>query len=120
MTAPDLVPDPQLEERRRVAVEKAVSEARAASAHRGPEVLAVGFRCFSPGRLAVAVAGMVDDEGLARLYALTRYLGGLARDELVVDLTDFRGAADPSCAWSTRRDAPAPGRCGRSSSDNEG
>jgi hypothetical protein len=91
VTAPDLVPDPPLEERRRVAVEKAVSEARTASAHRGPEVLAVGFRCFSPGRLAVAVAGKVDDEGLARLYALTRYLGRLARDELVVDLTGFRG-----------------------------
>jgi hypothetical protein len=56
-------------------------------------VLAIGFRCFSPGRLAVALAGVLDDEGLARLHALTRYLGRLARDELVVDLTGFRGCS---------------------------
>jgi hypothetical protein len=93
VTALDRVPDAQLEERRRVAVEKAVSEARAASAHQGPEALAVGFRCISPGRLAVALVGAPDEEGLARLYALTRYLGRLARDELVVDLTGFRGCS---------------------------
>jgi len=96
-TPPDRPPDPVvdpadgLEERRRVALEKAVSEAQAASAYRGPEVLSVGFRSFAPGRLAVALVGAPDDEGLARLYALTRYLGRLAENELVVDVAGFRG-----------------------------
>jgi hypothetical protein len=80
-----------LEARRRAALEKAASEAQAASASRGPAVLSVGFRCFSPGRLAVALVGAPDDEGLARLYALTRYLDRLAGTELVVDLAGFRG-----------------------------
>jgi hypothetical protein len=102
VTAPDRAPGPAdpvgdpadpLEERRRVALEKAVSEARAASAYRGPGVLSVGFRCFSPGRLAVALVGAPDDEGLARLYALSRYLDRLASDELVVDLAGFRGSS---------------------------
>lgn len=74
-----------------MALERAVSEARATSAHRGPEVLSVGFRSFAPGRLAVALVGAPDDEGLARLYALSRYLGRLAGNELVVDVAGFRG-----------------------------
>jgi hypothetical protein len=82
-----------LDRRRQLAVEEALSDAQAAASDRGPEVLAVGLRCFSRGRLAVALVGTPDDDGLARLYALTRHLRDLAGTELVVHLAGFRGCS---------------------------
>ena len=98
MTSPERAPESAdqvgaLDRRLRVALKKALSDAQAASRHAGPEVLAVGFRCFSPGRLAVALVGTPDDEGLARLHSLTQHLGHLAGVELVVDLVRLRGCS---------------------------